>query len=100
MEKMEIKGILFKDVDADGEEILVKASWVVGNKATVNYHWLNYGDGTVDKQLLSATRKDGKPHATKDIEEQAAELIKAIKLDCLDEYVDEMIAEKKFKKLK
>lgn len=91
MEKLEIKGIIFKDYDEDGNEIAIKASWVVGNKATVNFHWLFYGDGTVDRILLSATKKDGKAFTSKEIEEQASTIIDAIKRDCLDEWLKTMM---------
>lgn len=94
MEKLDIKGIIFSDYNEDGDEIEVKASWVVGNKSSVNFHWLNYGDGTVDKQLLMMTKKDGKPFTNKEIETEAETFIEAIKRDCVDEYINSMMDDK------
>ena len=90
MEKIDIKGFIFRDFDEDGNEIKIKASWVVGNKNIVNYHWLNYGDGSVDKVIYGVIKKGGKAHTNKEIYAQAELIIEAIQRDCLDELIKEM----------
>ena len=78
MEKLDIKGFVYTDYTANGDEIKIKASWVVGNKKVVNLHWLNYGDESVDKQLC-ATKDSGKNFTNEDIYALAEGMIEKIK---------------------